>query len=326
VPYGWIYRYEIIDDKPVQVVEIDEQAQEAICLAIELYLRRGLGLNLIADELAARGFRAPSGGSWTRSSLIVMLDMIWRYAGYVELNKRSTKRTYIRAKSRWPALISEADAKAVIAERQRRAGAKRSVARTHIFSQVVWCQKCNRKMKVGHDKERVNFRCQDNYGRPIHDRASIAVRFIEEAIMAAIDYVQDERNREQLAGSKPDASGSLRLNIERTKERLKKQDEAIQRADDAYVMGTMDIDRYQRQIDRLQEQRKKLEAELERHESDLDAALFDSQRLNRLLEVATVGRAMLQSNDIATANAWWQRHLRVWVQNDQDVRVTVEYL
>src|SRR5690606_36554887 len=137
-------------------------------------------------------------------------------------------------------------------------------------------------------QRKVNFRCFDNYGRPSHEKSTITASFIFEAVQSAIEYVQDERNRTVLDNSKLDTSGTIRQAIERVREQIKKCDEAIHRADDAYVLGSMDIDRYQRQVNRLQNQRANLHAEIARYEQELEAELFNAHRSDRLREIAAV--------------------------------------
>ena len=48
------------------------------------------------------------------------LELIWRYAGFSEMNRKSTSREYVRAKGNWPAIITEQEAEMLLAEVARR--------------------------------------------------------------------------------------------------------------------------------------------------------------------------------------------------------------
>lgn len=338
IPYGWKVRYEVDEGKPVRIIEVDEDAKQVIEKIIELYLYHGYSLRDIGEHLHANGYPPPRSGKWKQSPVQVLMRSMWRYAGYVELNRRSPKRPYIRAKSKWPALISEEDARAVIAEQQRRAVSKRSANRQVRFSHLVWCKQCGRRMRGRNTHHRLRtdpgrkiwtamFSCVNNDSRANHPLNHVSLNFITEALRAAIEYVKDEKNRTAILKENPDKTGTARGNVKKAKDRLAKLDESLQRADDAYVIGRMTMERYQRQVDGLQEQRDKVLAELARHEAELEAQLFDSQLAERLDEISTVGLAMLESDDLPTANAWFLNHFRVWVQNDvPEERLVVEYI
>lgn len=338
IPYGWTVRYEIEDDKPVQILEVDEQAKVALQYILELYLRRGYSVREIGNAMVENGYSPPRSGKWSKAAVGTIINAIWRYAGYVELNRRSEKREYIKAKSRWPALITEEDAKAVIAERRRRFDSKRSAQRVHRFSQVIYCGICGNRMAAaqGHFHSRRDpnevtrmevYRCVDSEGFARHPKYNISGRYIEEYLRADIESLKDNATRSAILGPNQSNVAPIEQKIARARKRLEDNEVALQRADDAYVAGSMSGERYQRQVDRLDEQRAKIEAEIARHEAELEAAQFDDNHENRLIEVATMGIAMLDSADIAAANVWFRAHLKVWIHNDSpEYRIRPDYI
>lgn len=338
VPYGWTARYEVENDKPIQIVEVDDGAKQAIEIIYDLYLNSGASAKTITAIMKERAIEPPRGAAWTESAVVIIIGMALRYAGIVELNIRSKKRSYVRAKLRWPPLISEETAKAVVAMRASRAVAKRSVDKgVHLFSRVVWCRKCERPM-IAHytwrpsrrDKtitKRVeNYRCTVG-GAPTHDKYQISAHYLIDSVHKAIEFVRVESNRQHLLASYTDKTPQIKRAIEKATKRLVAQEEATLRADDAYVMGKMSVERYQRQIEKLDQQRARLVTEIKSHEAALQNEIADSQLDQRLLDFADEGLVMLASEDIPAANAWFRRHIKLWVDNeDPEGRVQVEYI
>jgi hypothetical protein len=171
-----------------------------------------------------------------------------------------------------------------------------------------------------------NFRCVYS-GLPSHDKYQIAGHYLNDAVRHAIKWVQVESNRQTLLNSYTDKTPQIRRNMEKITQRLGKHTDAMQRADDAYVIGSMTIERYQRQVEILDGQRRVLESQLLQLQQDLETEIFDSQFEVRLLELAGEGLTYLESDDIATANAWFRRHIKILVNNeDADNRIEIEYL
>lgn len=340
VPYGWQARYEIDDDgKPVQIVEVDEEAREVIVAFFDLYAFHGMSLGAIGREFRDRGYQPPKGGNWERGSLTTMLDLVWRYAGYVELNRVSEQREYVRARSRWPAIIDEAVVKSVMDERLRRANERRSVGSTHRFSGCVWCAYCQNKMK-GHRGSVPNraktkyypmekFVCRNADGNVTHPKSTISSRLITDAVRDAIIYLQDEANRDAILGQYESHFDKLQTAIDRLTNQLAKNDMAAGRAYDAFVDGHVSAKQYKVKAAQLREQRKRIEAELALRGEELLEEHHNSQRGQRLLEVAAEGLAMLDCPDLGTANAWFRRHLKITINNfatEDESRIVVDYL
>lgn len=337
VPFGWTVRYEVVQDKPVQIIEIDEAAQTTILCIVDLYVDGALSFRSIAEVLRDEGVPSPRGQSWKATTVERILCMAWRYAGFVELNKRSKTREYIRAKSRWPILISEERAKQIIAERARRAPARRSVESPHRFSQIIWCDKCHRRMQAryqwrdmpsvpGMRDQTENYRCTTD-GVSSHAKNQIAAFYIADAVEKAILHVQSEANRQRILDGYTDQRPHIEMGLAKATQRLVKHEEAVQRADDAYVLGKMDYDRYNRQLENLSRERNKIVEEIAAHQLQLEEQLREEGRSDRLDAIANQGLQMLRSDNIVAANAWFRQHIQVWIDNDNPAqRVVVEYL
>lgn len=338
VPWGWKTVYAMEDGHPVARIEIDEMAAQVIHILVDLFLHRGLGYYSMAAHMRETGLVPPKGGEWTKPAVVGIFNQIWRYAGIIELNRRKdSKRPYVRAKSKWPAIITEEEAQAVIDARQQRGQHRRPEGSLHRFSLLVFCGQCGRRMAGAwatvpsrHNpaiRYRVEtFKCRSYDGYATHPHSNISGKFITEAVREAIVFTQSKINRERLAGSSHSQAERLQESIAQIETRIAKNTDALRRADDQFVDGAMDMERYKRQVVRLREQWEKLQADLAHHKRMLDQELFDSQRAERLLEVAENGLAMLETDDLAAANAWFLRHLRIEIHANTQDRIRVQYL
>lgn len=345
VPFGWVSSDVIENGKAVTVIRVEEVAAAAIRTIIDLYTRKGYGMRPIAIHLNAHGYTTARGGKWSMASISQTLDLIWRYAGYVEVNaKRGSAREHVRAKSKWPAIISEQDAANVERERKYRAGAKRRVQSPHRLSGVVWCGRCQKRMAAtscveevkrgspvgaGARRRRERFLCRDMEVLRRHAKAEIATSFIVAAVRESFESMQDEGNHAAVLRQTQGRGDEIRAGMAAIEEALSRQSEALQRADDAYVDGKMDIARYNQQVDRIKAQWEALQVEMKESRRALEQATLDDRRGDRLKEVATNGFAMLETEDVATANAWMRQHIKVWVYNDhspEEDRIVVEYV
>lgn len=338
VPWGWRTVYELVDGKPATRIEIDEVAAHTIRVLVDLFLHKGLGFYSIAMAVREMGLLPPQGGEWSKATVVNTLNNIWRYAGVMELNRRKdSKRPYVRAKSKWPAIISEEEAQAVIDAREQRGRHRRPEGSLHRFSLCVFCGQCGRRMAgayatvpsrhnpaIRYDIE--TFKCRSYDGYTTHPHSNISGKFIAETVRDAIEFVKDKKNRDRLVEpsvSRADDIGKFIADIEA---RIVKNTDALRRADDQFVDGAMDMARYKHQVARLREQWEKLQADLTRQRQRLEEEQHDTLRAERLLEVAETGIAMLESGDLAAANAWFLRHIRIEIHAHTDDRVRVFYL
>ena len=75
----------------------------------------------------------------------------------------------------------------------------------------------------------------------------------------------------------------------------------------------MELPRYSAQVERIKAQRESLTAELESLTAELAVARQSTHRPERLEELASHGLRMIDHPDVAVANRWLSRHVRVWV-------------
>lgn len=318
VPWGWRQRF---TEEGERIIEADPVAAYLIrYLLLDLYLDAGLGTETIAELLTAAGHVTPRGMPWSKHNVQAILNKVWRYAGIAELNKLSD-RPYVRAKGTWPAIITEADAEAIVAERQRRREGRRAVTEAYRFSLVVYCAECGRRMRYHHStitNRSTQLYCE-NYSVPHPHRTTTEPRLYE-AVEAAFTMLASPAVRRALEETPPDDS---RLVSEEAALRAQAQqlEAALHRADDQYVLGHMTEDRYQRQVARLTEQLQAVQQQLEAigvAHGELHHAAMRSERLEA---AATVGLAWLHSDDVRAANAWLRRHIRIWIQACEVTRV-----
>lgn len=338
VPWGWKTTYGMNDSRPITRIEIDDVAAQTIRVMVDLFLNKGLGFYSIATQLRDSGHVPPKGGEWTKAAVVGIFEHIWRFAGIIELNRRKdSKRPYVRARSKWPAIISEEDAQRVIDARERRGQHRRPEGSLHRFSLLVFCGQCGRRMAGAYGDRRSRhdpsirykvegFKCRSYDGYTTHPKSNISGKFITEAVREKIEFVKDEVNREALIGNDAKQAAHLQETIAQIENRIAKNSEALRRADDQFVDGAMDMDRYKRQVARLREQWEKLQTELDHQKQLLDKELFDSQRTDRILEVAEQGIAMLETSDLVMANAWFLRHVRIEIHTHTQDRIRVFFI
>lgn len=325
IPWGWLLRWEVAaDGKPLRRVEVDPTARATWRMILDLYLTEQLGPDAIADRLRNAARPTPNGGEWWGATVRWLLDRVWLFAGYVELNRTSpTGRPHVKARSIWPAVISEADAEAVAQARNARRILPRQSTNPHRFSGVVWCVQCQRA-KVGESNPKygrsyVNYRCKLTR----HPGAKISERKVSAAVEIAIRTVTDQAAGLDLSYEAPDQAGPIRQQLDTLAGQLEELHAARLRADDAYIDGKLDADRYSRQIARLDEQEAALSAQIAQAQAALHAAEHADRGGERLLEVADLGLAMLEEPDLRVANAWFRRHVRVWIYPDRTITVEI---
>lgn len=339
IPWGWHTTYTIEDDgKPRVNIELDEEAAQTIRTIFDLFLRKGMGSGAIAAFLRNAGHAPSNGDQWTKGTVWRVIRNVWRYAGVQELNKaKSSKRPYLRAKSKWPAIISEEDAQAVEDARTSRGQHYRPEGPLHRFSHMVFCGQCDKHMSASWgitrgrlDKSLVykteTFKCRDRDGNIKHPNSHMSGKFIAAAMRNAINFVKDKRNRELVIGSRASQLEDIQNTIVQIEARISKNRQALQRADDQFVDGTMDMERYKRQVARIGEQWQVLQSELTAQHELLHKETFDEKRTQRLLEIADVGISMLESEDIPSANAWFLSHFRIEIHAHTEDRIRIFYL
>lgn len=325
-PWGWVVRWEVDGEQPRMAVEVDPQAAAALRLIVDEYLNHGAGNEAIAEKLQAAGYPSPRGDKWWKTTIQRIVVRAWRYAGYNEINLHSrTGRPYVRAKSRWPAIITEAEAEALLAEQKRRVSARRSVGSLHRFSQCVWCADCNRRMNASWGKVTAKgrgYRTEYYFCRHgDHDWERVSARKIFAAVRSSIEFASLSENRTMLAGDiQPDTS-HIEARIVECENRLRQTRASRNRADDAYVSSLMDEDGYRRQVKKLKRQAEAIQAERAELQAEIEQERHRSHRGDRLSEFAEQGAAMLKETDLPTAAAWFRARIHIWVSGSQVVAI-----
>lgn len=324
VPYGWVAVY--ASDGTCSIETDPDAAAILRTIFLDMYLQQGLGQATIAERLNEMGHSTPRGGSWQKQNVHQFFLRVWRYAGYGEINVRSD-RPYARGRGNWPAIITDEEAQAIITEQARRRNARRSVASTYLFSQCVWCAECGRRMIMATNvRQRKSRRIQQslrcNYMEQAHGHRFISVNKVRAAVAVAIEYLESAANREQvLANAEGNDAERVRAEIATAKEQIEETRRRLHKADDAYIAGRMDEERYQRQVKLMTAQTQKLEQAIQAALGKLEQIRHEEQRGERLEEIAGIGLAMLNHADERTANAWLRRHFRIWVKDREVVRI-----
>lgn len=319
VPWGWIRRYNP-DGSFVDI--INEDARHYYRLAFcELYMQ-GQPLSAIAKALNDAGSRSPDGHLWTKYMLTGLLNIIWRHAGYSEINRRSKMgREHILSPGNWPAIITKDEAEQIIAERDRRAASKRMVTAPSLFSGVVICERCGTNMNYNANGI---MRCYHRYQHGAHKDgttllAHVLVRTVMDAITADFTSLQDEEIRAEIISSLDIQSdvdtqnrmAALDAQLKRIEESRDKDavDFYVDRAysTTAHNAIVAELDRRQKAIE---QQRAKLQQQINENKSmqHIDATLCD---------LAQNGLAMLNNPDTRLANAWLLRRIRIYALDNR---------
>jgi len=322
VNFGYIAMF---DNGKFAGYEIDTDAADTVRLIVDLYLVRGFGALNIADHLNRDGRPAPLGGQWGHSQITFLLRRIWRYAGYAELNVNSaTGRPYIRAKGAWPAIITEDQARAVLAEREARNSTRRSVYTVYRFTRMVYCVVCGTRLHSS-TKSRSWTKVDGSLGEYSHvsyrcpaEHTSIGEKKIIAAVDAWLKKLDDDTFRESILSSAPGESETDSIIGEMTalQERLEKLTDNVTRADnDYYIRGVLDEARHQAIVSAIKKQATSLHTEITTLQDKLHTVETDMKRGERLEDMAVNGLARLYDPDVRASNAWLRQRLRIYVES-----------
>jgi DNA invertase Pin-like site-specific DNA recombinase len=329
INFGWMPIYE---HGKLTGYTIDEEAAETVRLIVELYLNRGFGALNIADHLNRLGRVAPKGGLWGHSQITFLLRRIWRYAGYAELNVYSaTGRPYVRARGIWPPIITEEDARRVVAERASRNDSRRSVHTVYRFTRMVYCGVCGARFhsqtkyrdwtkadgSPGH-YEHVSYKCPAEHGM-------IGEKKIVKAVAAYIGQLDDESFRAGiLKESESDPSAEIMEEIEELQAQLGRLNEGIARADnDYYVRAVLDEVRHGAIVAGIKKHTTAIMAEITTLQDKLHDAEGATNFAQRVDDMRLNGLTHLHMEDVRSANAWLRTRFRVVVEKRQVVDVGV---
>lgn len=332
VPFGWRLTYDANSraNRPV----IDPAAAKTIRTAlIDLYLTQGWGADYIVAELNQRGMFTATGKHWTKTSIHILWRMMWRYAGYSEINHYSKHRPYARERGTWPPIITEEELHRLIEERGSRHGKRGHLAQTYRFSLIIWCAVCGTRMHMHAGKSaRVHRDGSKNPRRYVSafcrlcvnkPGRSVAISRIMPVVRAHFISLQDRANWHLYLETEDNDALTLDAEATALEKEIRKAEQNIYEADDKLIDGTFDSDRHTHQVKRLKDRIAQLQNDLTvlaDRRVVYDHAL---QRESRLQEIAEHGLEYLDMEDERAANAKLRRLIRVQVRAGKQFYVEV---
>jgi hypothetical protein len=324
IPYGYT---RAIDG----TIATDDATAPVVLRIFDEYLQ-GHGLPRIAAGLNGDGIPTAHGSTWRMGSMQMIFDNVLRYAGWMEHNRYSRKwgDPYMRVRGNWPALIDDATAERILAERAARAANRRLADTPHLLSGVVYCIDCDAPMRISTHptgrrtrKQVVYLRCT----RATHPYWGVRTDAIMGYIAAKIDELRDvDIDALCAADSDSDRTAAAIETARRELARLQRAQEAAD--DDYYIAGKLDADRHTRTVQRLAAEIANRRADIERLDAQLQREAERGSKRDRLLDVLANGAAILKSADPTAANVWLREHVRVWIRGKdlRDDEVIVEWL
>lgn len=330
IPFGWRAEY---DSKGHATIKLDEQAATIIRLAlVELFLDKGLGRPSIAEELKQRGYKTATGIEWSAYNVGKLFDMVWRYAGYAEINAYSKHRPYARGKGDFPAIISEDELQRIIETRATRVGARGAVAKTHRFSLMIWCNICNKRMRLQQtftkrtrkDGTQVSYPhvvagCRHE---PYHSQRFLTCSKVERAVRAFIlDLRQEGDLSAHLGDGEEVGTAGIDAQQEGIRGEIEKARNDMLKADDMLMDGKFDYERHSRQVKRIKDRIAQLEHEITLLDDRRRAIQHRGQRRARLSELIESGIDYLNMADERAANAKLRPLMKIWVGKGKVQRI-----
>ena len=169
--------------------------------------------------------------------------------------------------------------------------------------------------RVEYIRRRAKFYCV-----PVHPGGSIGTNRIMEALATALaDLARQDLSA--VPDDDTDQAAQLAAQLAAHDAAITKHLRGLRLADDAFVAGVMDLDRYKVQVDRLRGMIEAEESAKTQLQAAADAAQQRGSRADMLREVAAGGPAMLTTEDTAAANAWLRRYVRVMVRDNEVTEV-----
>jgi len=248
IPYGYRRGW---DENGQTRVEINLEEAGVVRLILNWYLQ-GWKMDRIGRHLDASGHKTPQRAVlWSRTSLHVIIDNVWKYAGYVEYNVGSQNgEPYIRSKGNHEAIISEEIAEQVDAERAQRKANRRIPETKRRFTGVVRCAECGGTMcyqairKKNSLHKMVYLVCYHHKPTP---------RIQEALVLAAMRQAildMQEADLRAAAEGKQEPADLISGQIEEAETILRRTERSLRKADEAYLSDLMDVERYREQVER----------------------------------------------------------------------------
>jgi len=345
-PYGYYWEYTVVKDEisglPLRTdraVAVDPDKAAIVREIGQRYLA-GHGQNRIAEWLTQSGISTPEGlPVWEKNSVRVILKRAWTYAGYAEYY-RARKTGYIRARGSWEPIWDEATAESIEKEQQARAANRRIADTPSRLTGLVICEHCGRPMRQMRNEDgsirdpRPNQRHPDRieyvrrrakfYCVPVHPGGSIGTNRVLEALAAAFADLAT-LDLSAIPDNDTNQAEHLAAQLAAHDAAIAKHQRGLRLADDAFVAGVMDLDRYKTQVDKLRGLIEAEESAKTQLQAAADAVRQRGSRVDLLREVAARGPAALVNEDTAASNAWLRKCVRVMVRDNEVTDVVVKF-
>lgn len=320
VPYG--YRYEYDRDGNASIV-IDEPAAVIVRKIFSLYIQ-GRGTPYIGQYLDAIGTLSPRGKKWNRGGVASILNNVYVYAGKLEFNRRSrTGQPYARLDGKHPPIISEEEAKEIVAERQRRSVTR--AIRHSAFGGICVCSSCGQPMysSTSHRRDGRIRECKlvcasENCQQPTTVQEHLVADILRTAILA----LRQHADLTTLLPDDIDATEPIRLRLRTLRDEHAELMTKKARLLDIYLDGRLDRSEFGRRQDILSAQSERIEREIQQLEIEIDRAVDPNTARRRLEEMRDSGLQMLELADKEPerVNAWLRNHFRVYVRRGRRIR------
>lgn len=311
---------------------IDQPAMDAVLLIFTLFLEGGHGCVTIADRLNRLGHESPRGGAWGESSVRYIVARAEVYAGKLELNQRSpTGRPHTTGKGTWPPIITEQQARAILAELGSRKGVSRSLWHPYRFSRMIFCNVCGGSMiaTTSHDYytkrdgtirryDRVRYRCG---GRHVAVMEKHVFSVMKDQIIDLQDIAYREKLIKQATSVDP---ASLLQQIAAHNAHIDRLRAAIEKADkDLYIHDRLAPERHKALVDSIMTDIAAAQSEIAKLEAKIATIADIAQRGQRIAAIHQTGMAHLNDPDIRASNAWLRQHFKLWAEGNEIVAVEI---
>lgn len=325
ISWAWSVRF---TPEGKKYLVVNEEPAAAIRLACDVYLN-GRGLEMMAAALNDAGYMSPSGQPWTLGAVEPLLDKVWTYAGYAEVNRVSrTGRPYTRVKGNFPAIISEETALAVTNERAARRNARRTANTPYLFSRAVECAQCNQTMIVSALGSPHH---SPTGGKPIKFypvvRCPICLRQVvfgkvQRAILEWAEDLRSEEYRLDLVNAVDEtALKSAYVEIAQLERRLSEIAKAKERVTTLFVDGDISKAELQQQRDRLQKEELTKFSRLQLLQGQIEGYRSKDQTAAILVSIPDVIKDLFANASTADVNAWLRQSLKIRFERDRKLSV-----
>jgi hypothetical protein len=306
---------------------MDEDVKITMQIFARMYLD-GYGLLPICQELNRLGRKPPRGDAWIETKLQGLMDRLWLYAGFAEVNRLSKQgRPYFRARGIWEPMLDEETVRRMLKERDERNHISKSISNRKKYSRLVICDHCGRTMRVhaGMWKPGKTHPNSVEYYRELYkceEHGAIISKKIDAALEAYFVDLEDANFRAMLADRQaPDQSAGIIERIESLQADIDRRKAGIARADQDYYLGStmsqLDEERHRTIVGAAKKQIETLQAEITKLQDNLHAIEQDSKRGERVEQVWLSYRDRFYDADINRANAWLRENFRVYVYDHQ---------